>query len=395
MKQSDILKNKLEEMEDNRLANFIVCCHVDKLLEENIPSSKYDIFIQAGAALTEKRVCDLNDHDDFEKSISKYNQRYSEMSAMYWAGEHIMTDYVGFSHYRRRLLVSDEELSNYMDEGFDIITTKECQIDNNIKDNYIGAYYKKDWDLFMELVDKYMPEDRSLMDELFNRDMLHPANINIFSANCYKEYCQWVFPLLEEFCQRSPVKFDIYQRRDVGFIGERLSSVFVEKKMRQGAKVIEVPFKDYRSSEWTPEKDCLPSEYEKILDLCRSYFLKSDISKCRRLVAMALSSGGAIDKRIYDLAIMFRAAIDEQKEYSKTMYEYLPEKWRVNLDTMLSAYQGLATIISVLRQNNSDEAMSIYREFIESTSFSPVIILSQCRNLKIEDEEFINKLLEK
>ena len=109
--------------ETNRLAMYIICCHVDKPMEEGDLKSKYNIPLQAGAALTDKRICDLNDYDGFDDSISDRNKRYSEMTAMYWIGKHINTEYVGVGHYRRRFLLSDSELDKYMDKGFDIISS--------------------------------------------------------------------------------------------------------------------------------------------------------------------------------------------------------------------------------------------------------------------------------
>ena len=107
-----------------RLKMYVVCCHVDKPMEEGDLKSVYNVPIQAGAALTDKRICKLNDYDDFPESISDRNKRYSEMTAMYRIGALNDSEYVGITHYRRRFLLSDKQLEEYMDKGFDIITTK-------------------------------------------------------------------------------------------------------------------------------------------------------------------------------------------------------------------------------------------------------------------------------
>ena len=384
---SKTLENILSKKDDNRLAMFIVCCHVDKILEDNIPSSKYDIFIQAGAALTEKRVCELNDTCELSDNISDRNQRYSEMTAMYWAGQNISSDYIGISHYRRRFMISDTELSKLMDNGFDIICTKNYPIDSSIKDNYINTYYAKDWELFENILKEFAPDDYELAKKLYETNTFHPCNMLIFKSEIYKEYCSWIFPILDSFYKQSPLKMDIYQRRDVGFIGERLTSLFVEKKRLQGLSINEIEHKEFKSNNWTPERECDTSDFEKVLNVVRTLFNKNDISKCRRMIAAALNNGGISDTRIRNLALLFKLALEEQKHITLTLFEYLPGKWKSDIDTLLSAYQGLCTILTIINSNPSSEATAMFNEFISSTGFSKIAIMGCCDSLNIKDEK--------
>ena len=61
---------------EDRMKLYIVTCHVDKPLKQEPPQSGYDIPIQAGAALTDMRTCEINDLDDCDDSISDRNRRY-------------------------------------------------------------------------------------------------------------------------------------------------------------------------------------------------------------------------------------------------------------------------------------------------------------------------------
>ncbi len=121
--------------QDKRLKRYIISCHVDKPLLEEEPFSVYNCPIQAGAALTEKRICELNDHDGFPESRSDRNDRYSEVTAMWWIGNHIDTPYIGIEHYRRRFRLTDEEIAAYMDEGIDIITSYPICMSWSVEDN--------------------------------------------------------------------------------------------------------------------------------------------------------------------------------------------------------------------------------------------------------------------
>ena len=305
--------------ENKRLAMYIICCHVDKPLVGDI-ESVYNVPIQAGAALTDKRICELNDHDGFPQSISDRNQRYSEMTAMYRIASLAKSEYVGIAHYRRRFILSDEELEQYMDRGFDIITTEKYPLTEIVTENYRVSYYGADWNLFMEILGEFHPEDMELADEIFAKDYIHPCNMNIFRTEIYREYCDYVFPVLDKLYKNSAWKKDVYQRRDVGFIGERISSLFVEKKMREGLRVYEAPFRDLRSKSWVPEDECALDDYDAVFNACRKYYLADDISKCRLLVAGAIKAGGIVDERMRKLLYLFMAGVREQRIYPETFY---------------------------------------------------------------------------
>lgn len=390
---SEKLQEIVKNMSDPRLIMYVVTCHVDKPMEEAMPDSIYYVPIQAGAALTEKRVCEINDYDGFEDSISDRNQRYSEMTAMYFAGKHIETPYIGIIHYRRRFLLDDATLKKHLDEGFDIITTEEYPLPEIVNDNYRVAYYGADWDLLLEILERRNPEYMEIARKQFNRDHIHPCNMNIFRSEVYKEYCDFVFPILDEFYQRSPWKKDTYQRRDVGFIGERLSSLFVEKKRIEGAKVIDAPFRDLRSKGWTPEDECNLADFDRVYEACEKYYKQDNITRCRNLVAGALDNGGINDDRIRDLALLFKAALEEQRVLPQTIFEYLPDDWKNSLSTLRQMYSSLGGILK-LASGGSEQAINMYREFIASTGLSNVFIGQLCRNLGMTDEKQIEAIVE-
>lgn len=371
-------------MSNKRLNMYIIGCHVDKPLEEADLQSKYNIRIQAGAALTDKRIYELNDHDDFEDSISDRNQRYSEMTAMYWIGKHIESDYVGIAHYRRRFLLSDAELDQYMNEGFDIITTKSYPLPEIVSDNYRICYYSSDWELFLDILNEFHPEDIALSEKVFAKDHIHPCNMNIFSAEAYKEYCDWIFPMLNAFYERSPWKTDTYQRRDVGFIGERLSSLFVEKYMAAGKRVIEAPFRDLKSATWTPTMECALTDFDGIYRACQKYYLQNNITRCRELISKALENGGFSHEKVREISQLFRAGVKEQHTYPLTFYEYLPDMWKKDLDTLLAAYNGVGTIMKIASGGVTLEVQALYKDFVATTGFTDVIFKHWCDRLKLD-----------
>lgn len=372
-------------MDNQRLKMYIIGCHVDKPLEEPDLESIYNVRIQAGAALTDKRIYELNDHDDFADSISDRNQRYSEMTAMYWIGKHIESEYVGIAHYRRRFLLTDAQLSDYMDEGVDIITTKSYPLPEIVTQNYQVSYYAADWKLFEDILQEFHPEDVELSKLVYAKDHIHPCNMNIFKSSVYEQYCQWIFPMLDAFYKRSPWKCDTYQRRDVGFIGERLSSLFVEKVIKDGGKVVEAPFRDLKSASWTPAMECDLTDYDAVYRACQKYYSQNNITRCRDLVSKSLNEGGIENDRIRRLAELFRVGIREQKTYPLTMYEYLPDVWKKDLDTLMAAFEGVGTIVKILANGVTNEGRAMYREFMTATGFSELVFKYWCQKLNVND----------
>ena len=390
---SDKLKEIVSKMPDPRLIMYIVTCHVDKPLGEQMPDSIYYVPIQAGAALTDKRVCDINDYDGFEdESISDRNQRYSEMTAMHWAGNHIETPYVGIMHYRRRFLLDDNQLKDYLDKGFDIITTEDYPLENTVNDNYRLTYYGYDWDILWEILERDYPEYVPVAKEQFELDTIHPCNLNIFKSSVYEEYCNFVFPILDELYERCSWKKDTYQRRDIGFIGERLSSLFVEKKRAEGAAVYESAFRDLRSKDWTPADECDLSDFNAVYNACEKYYALNNISRCRNLVAAALVRGAIEDERIRDTAFMFKAALSEQRYLSETIFEYLPDAWKKDIATLRSMYSALCGIIKSA-VSGSTEAFSTIKEFRKMTGISDIYMTKVWESLKLceADIEMIEK----
>ncbi|MCR5178423.1 MAG: DUF4422 domain-containing protein [Lachnospiraceae bacterium] len=359
---------------DNRLKLYIICSHVDKPLEQAPPASVYDCPIQAGAALTDKRICELNDHDDFPESISDRNRRYCEMTALWWIGHHIDTPYVGAVHYRRRLKLTDEELAACMDEDVDVITSIPILVPRSLEESYRSQQRSTDWDLLMETIREYAPQDMALAEECFAGNVLHNCNINIFKGGLYREYCEWLFPMLDAFYRRSPEKTDVFQHRDVGFISESLSHLFVTKQERQGKKVRQAELVDLKSVDWGAEKECDLCDWAAVWDACDQLYRQRQITKCQRLLGEAVHRGGLQDERLKLLYDTLVTGIVEGREQPLTMHEYLPQEFRGDLDTLTAAYDGFRRIVLLWHERDDDETAKLLSDYMKLTHFSTIAV---------------------
>jgi len=379
-----MVNDTVKNMYDRKLRLYIVSCHVDKPLTENAPASVYDTPIQAGAALTDLRTCAVNDLDDCPDSISDRNRRYSEATAMYWIGRHIDSEYVGIVHYRRRLGLTDEKLDELMDSGVDIITTVPVELGKSIEDDYREVLYSGDWDLFMEILAKRDPEDYGFAKECFKSDTIHACNINVFRADLYKSYWEWAFPIMDEFWRRSPEKTDVYQHRDVGFIAERLSHLFVMKMIRDGRKVAEAPLVDLRSGEWDCKTECDYSDPDDVFAACDRLYRASQITKCCNVVGEAVSRGLKTDERIRTLSEIMVAGILERGSDPVTMHEYLPEQFRTDLNTLIYIWNALKKALITFMELNSSESGALLEQIVNMTHFSSIARQEAVRHIKEE-----------
>lgn len=375
-----------ENTENNRLALYVISCHVDKPITEDIVPSKYDINIQAGAANTEMRTQEINDHDDFAESISDRNERYSEATAMYWIYKNNTSPYVGITHYRRRFALTDEALDNYMDQGIDIITLGNVDLGQSIEEDYRSVLFYEDWKLFMSLIEKYSPEDVEFAKEYFGGKYIHPCNLNIFRKELYEEYGAWAFPIMDEFYKLSPRKTDRYQRRDVGFIAERLSSLFVEKKRRQGFKIVEVPLNEVGSKRWNPYDECNMDDAKAVFEACFRMYSMDKITEAKNIIGKAINHEAGKSEKIVQLSQLFITAEYERLTLKRTMYEYLPNQWKTDLSTLLESYNAVGEIIRALAMEPRKDIVDLFNNYLRATHFSGMVIHQWCQDLGIEDD---------
>ena len=209
---------------------YLTKSHMDKELRENFftPFTKE---IQAGADLTDADISELK--DNIGDNISKRNQDYCEMSALYWVWKNDWeSDYIGLCHYRRRFFVDEDMLNYIMAEDYDVIYTIPQMIDGGLREEFVERNYfltPEMWELTENTIRELSPEYLFVWEQLETSYFLLPYNMFIMRRDIFEDYCSWVFPILE--------KVDLYyldrgiQRNDryLGYIAELLNTVYAMK----------------------------------------------------------------------------------------------------------------------------------------------------------------------
>ena len=353
---------------------YVVSSHVDKPLEGNIKKSKYEVPIQAGTALTDKRICDVNDYDGFSESISERNRRYSECTAIYWMGKHIDSDYVGVEHYRRRFVCTDEELESLLEDGVDIITTKPMSVPEGLKQNYVNDHYGGDWVYLFDLLRRHDPDNYGFYESLACDTSFHFGNINIMKAELFREYCDWAFPIVDEYYKNAPEKMDAYNRRDAGFIMERLSHFFVKRMIRDGKKVVEREVKNCSTHAWAPADECDVKDFDAVCAACDRLYEARQITKCCNVLGEAEKYGADKDERLSRLSDVLYGGILERMQSQITMYEYLPPEMKDSLEHLCESFGQLKQMVTLYAQNPTDEMKQLFANYLGTTGYSMILV---------------------
>lgn len=207
------------------LKNFIVMNVADQVLaEQGFRRSKYDVTIQTGCALTDKRIAEFS--DDIGDNISVLNPSYSELTALYWVWKHQKAKYIGWRHYRRFMAISDEELEQCMAEGIDVIMPVPIEIGNDIEQQYIGSTTLDTWQAMMRVLQKREPDYYAAAMVGFKDNLFFPYCMGIWSWQYFDAYCSWLFPILDEVYRMIGSKWDAYKNRYIAFLAERLHSLY-------------------------------------------------------------------------------------------------------------------------------------------------------------------------
>ena len=220
--------------------------------------------IQVGAA---RSAIDLGMITDATGDhISERNGRFCELTGTYWVWKNAkLPDYVGFHHYRRffdfrpdetrsvdvngfvtDLRVGERFIERYgltpegvarTVDGYDAIVPRPFDVRNHghasVRDQYAAAAHHHVAHLHMleaVVAERGEVASRALRDVLGGR-LLHANNMFVFSRALFIGYCEWIFPILFELDDRIDVEgLGEQERRAVGYLAERLLSVFLRIK---------------------------------------------------------------------------------------------------------------------------------------------------------------------
>lgn len=218
--------------------------------------------------------------DDTGDNISHKNFAYAELTAIYWLWKNSNAKYKGLLHYRRVLDLDPNSLFNEK-EAYEVPLSENFSADNFIekmhlnanrikeilKDNTIitrrredlrswsnhtvESHYKNEHvgehlDMAMEIIKNDYPDFYPTAVKLIKGHTSYYTNTIIMKDKDFDEYASWMFGVLGKLDE----KINLYHRRVspntpraryAGYLGERLTAIYITKTIKEGKKVAEFP----------------------------------------------------------------------------------------------------------------------------------------------------------
>ena len=185
--------------------------------------------------------------DNTGDNISKKNNVYCELTALYWGWKNFDSEITGLCHYRRYFVST---LKTFKDYKTKIITEDKIIKLLNKKKIILPRYGYRNLNqpkLYFNKPDEVQDYHLLIIDKIIRREYksyikfwekfaygnkVFWGNMFITKMKYYKEYCEWVFPLLFEV-EKIYIENNRLEPRIMGFVSELLLCVWACKRFRK------------------------------------------------------------------------------------------------------------------------------------------------------------------
>jgi hypothetical protein len=223
---SDIYETeKAREKSNEIVAVYMAKSVYDKPLSYDLPDFSGSILpIQAGAALTSRRIAPLTDATG--ENISVKNRRYSEMTVFYWMWKNSKADYIGICHYRRHWTDLKTIVENLRFADIDAVLPLPTLCAASLYEDYFLKHIPKVAPILLEVLKNYSPEYYEASKKIFADKIFYASNMCILKREVLNNLCEWMFPIVEEVENLMGDLNDDYYNRYAGFCTERLITLY-------------------------------------------------------------------------------------------------------------------------------------------------------------------------
>ena len=186
--------------------------------------------------------------DNTGDNISSKNNKYCELTGMYWLWKNVDADNYGLFHYRRLLDIKgvykgqldptkidlndfNNAIINNEMEKYDIILPKKTKLKETLYNDYKKVHHIKDLECIVQIIKAKYPHYKKAIEKALNTKAGYFCNMFVMKKELYNEYCSWLFDILNSAENLiDTTNYNPYQKRAIGFLGERMFSIFIEYK---------------------------------------------------------------------------------------------------------------------------------------------------------------------
>lgn len=209
-----------------------------------MPADSAYLPLHVGAAL-HPGVCNGMQGDDSGDNISRKNDKYCELTGLYWMWRNCKSDYKGLVHYRRHFGTLDplrkkardpfERIATYDDimsvlrKGDIVVAKQRHYYIETIYDHYKHTFDSQHFDQCREVLNRRCPEYVEAWDNLMSSRSAHIFNMFVMRSDLFNAYCAWLFPILNELEDSiDSSQYSPFEARYLGRISERLLDPWIE-----------------------------------------------------------------------------------------------------------------------------------------------------------------------
>ena len=182
------------------------------------------------------------------------NGNYSELTVLYWMWKNKlvlpMTDdildrqYFGLSQYRRFFDFSKNDLLRLVDNEVDVVLPYPLPYEPDIHAHHKRYLKDEDWNALIQALRENNPDDAADFEEVLKQQYIYNYNLILAKKSVLREYCEWLFPILERTEELSVPKGSERSDRYIGYMAETLETLYFTKNsdrlniVHAGCKII-------------------------------------------------------------------------------------------------------------------------------------------------------------
>lgn len=219
---------------------FMAKSHKDKPLNKPFDMPYYMVPVQVGAANTDDVIADVR--DDSGENISSKNGNYCELTGLYWVWKNVLqndqgtdrefgtgpSEYIGFAQYRRILMLSDK-LSILAEKDIDVVLPYPLYYEPDINAHHLRYLKDGDWNALLAALRELQPEYADAFPKILAGECMYNYNVILAGKEVLRDYCEWLFPILERTEELSDPKGCDRSDRYIGYMGETLETLYFMK----------------------------------------------------------------------------------------------------------------------------------------------------------------------
>lgn len=226
-------------LKENLAEVYIARSHKDKPLNNPYTMPDWIHPIQAGAALSRPSGQILAKiTDDTGENISLKNGNYCELTALYWIWKNRLNldigyDYYGFFQYRRILELSENDIWQLSKDQVDVVLPYPMVSEPCIFEHHERYVKDSDWNAMMQALAEMHPSFYEKSSEILHQQYMYNFNILFARKDVLRDYCAWLFPVLERTESLSSPKGSERADRYIGYLGESLLTLYFLSNKKQ------------------------------------------------------------------------------------------------------------------------------------------------------------------